>query len=48
MSALKLKLTLDAKPASHKINYGERLLLMGSCFTENIGLKLQAHLFETL
>ena len=48
MSALKLKLSLDAKPASHKINYGERLLLMGSCFTENIGLKLQAHLFETL
>ena len=48
MSALKLKLTLDAKPASYKINYGERLLLMGSCFTENIGLKLQAHLFETL
>ena len=48
MSALKLKLTLDAKPASHKINYGERLLLMGSCFTENIGLKLQAHFFETL
>jgi len=48
MSALKLKLTLDAKPANHKINYGERLLLMGSCFTENIGLKLQAHLFETL
>ena len=40
--------TLDAKPANHKINYGERLLLMGSCFTENIGLKLQAHLFETL
>ena len=48
MSALKLKLTLDAKPASYKINYGERLLLIGSCFTENIGLKLQAHLFETL
>ena len=48
MSALKLKLTLDAKPASYKFNYGERLLLMGSCFTENIGLKLQAHLFETL
>ncbi len=47
MSALKLKLTLDAKPASNKINYGEKIMLIGSCFTENIGSKLAAHLFET-
>lgn len=47
MSALKLKLTLEAKPSSLKINYGEKLMLTGSCFTENIGSKLQTHLFET-
>ena len=48
MSALKLKLTLDAKPSEFKINYGDKIMLMGSCFTENIGAKLQAHLFETM
>lgn len=47
MSALKLKLTLDAKPSDLKIKYGEKLMLIGSCFTENIGSKLKAHLFET-
>ena len=48
MSALKLKLTLDAKPSEFKINYGDKIMLMGSCFTENIGTKLQANLFETM
>jgi GSCFA family len=48
MSTLKLKLTLDAKPAAVKINYGEKIMLIGSCFTENIGAKLHQHLFESL
>jgi hypothetical protein len=46
MSALKFKLTLEAKPSQCKIEHGEKIMLMGSCFTENIGSKLQANLFE--
>jgi lysophospholipase L1-like esterase len=48
MSSLKLKLNLAAKPSNVKINYTHKVMLMGSCFTENIGAKLQAHLFETM
>jgi hypothetical protein len=33
---MKFKLTLDAKPSNHTIAYGDKLLLIGSCFTENI------------
>ena len=43
---MKFKLTLDAKPSSHNIVYGDKLMLIGSCFTENIGAKFKAHLFE--
>ena len=43
---MKFKLTLDAKPSSHKIAYGDKLMLIGSCFTENIGAKFKSHLFE--
>jgi hypothetical protein len=48
MSALKLKLTLDAKSSDRKMAYPHKIMLIGSCFTENIGLKLQNHLFESL
>ncbi len=47
MSALKFKLTLEAKPSDKKISYADKIFLIGSCFTENIGTKLQSHLFET-
>jgi hypothetical protein len=43
---MKFKLTLEAKPSSHKIEYGDKLMLIGSCFTENIGAKFKTHLFE--
>jgi len=43
---MKFKLTLDAKPSSDTIAYGDKLMLIGSCFTENIGAKVKAHLFE--
>lgn len=48
MSSLKLKLNLTAKPSDIKINYNQKVMLIGSCFTENIGAKLQYHLFETM
>ncbi len=43
---MKFKLTLDAKPSKYPIEYGDKLMLIGSCFTENIGAKFKAHLFE--
>ena len=43
---MKFKLTLDAKPSKDTIAYGDKLLLIGSCFTENIGAKFKTHLFE--
>ena len=45
MSSVKFKLNLAARPSSNKINYKSKILLMGSCFTENIGGKLDNHLF---
>jgi hypothetical protein len=47
MSTQKFKLTLAAKPADYKISYPNKIMLIGSCFTENIGSKLQHHLFDT-
>jgi len=43
---MKFKLTLDAKPSKYPIDYGDKLMLIGSCFTENIGAKFKTHLFE--
>ena len=36
------------KPFDVKINHRENLLLIGSCFTEQIGLKLTNHKFSVL
>lgn len=43
---MKFKLTLDAKPSKYPIEYGDKLMLIGSCFTENIGAKFKTYLFE--
>lgn len=45
---MKFKLTLEAKPSKQSIEYTDKLLLIGSCFTENIGAKLKSHLFNVL
>lgn len=47
MSTQKFKLTLAAKPTENKISYPNKVMLVGSCFTENIGAKFQHHLFDT-
>lgn len=47
MSSQKFKLTLAAKPSDNKIYYPNKIMLVGSCFTENIGAKFQQHLFDT-
>lgn len=41
-------LELDIKKSTAQINYADRILLCGSCFTENIGSKLNYHKFKTL
>jgi GSCFA family len=41
-------LEFSPKRLSQKINHQHKLLLMGSCFTENIGDKLLAHKFSVL
>ena len=48
MSSLKLKLSLAAKPSVQKIGYQDSMLLIGSCFSENIGAKLKSHQFRLL
>jgi hypothetical protein len=42
---MKFKLTLEATPSNEQIGYQDKILLIGSCFTENIGAKMQKHLF---
>jgi len=46
MSTLKFKLTLPAKRSEHSIGYRDNLFLIGSCFSENMGAKLNSHLFK--
>ncbi len=40
---MKLKLDFPQQIATNKINYKDNLMLIGSCFTENIGHLLQQH-----
>jgi len=46
MSTLKFKLTLSLKRSEHSIGYRDSLFLIGSCFSENMGAKLNTHLFK--
>jgi hypothetical protein len=41
-------LEFSPKPFSTKINHPDKLLLIGSCFTENIGSKLKQYKFDVL
>ena len=43
---MKFKLTLEANKSATTIHYQDKIMLMGSCFTENIGAKLHRHLFQ--
>ncbi len=46
MSSLKFKLSLSPKVSETNIIYPGNIMLIGSCFTENIGAKFKHHLFE--
>ena len=45
---MKFHLQFDIKKLPQQINHQQKLLLMGSCFTENIGAKLNNYKFNTL
>jgi hypothetical protein len=48
MSQVKFKLSLPAKSSKYPIGYQDKIALIGSCFTENIGAKLAAHQLNVL
>lgn len=48
MSQLKFKLSLEAKRSNFKIGYQQKIMLVGSCFSENMTAKFAAHQFEVL
>src|SRR6185295_5206327 len=45
---MQFQLNIDIKPLPKKIGYQDRILLMGSCFTEHIGNALEELKFGTL
>jgi hypothetical protein len=45
---MKFHFAFDIKKAPHLIQHQQKLLLMGSCFTENMGEKLRKHKFSVL
>jgi GSCFA family len=45
---MNFKINFEIQPPESKINIKQNLLMMGSCFAENIGDKLLEHKFKTL
>ncbi|WP_291866746.1 GSCFA domain-containing protein [Maribacter sp.] len=45
---MKLQTNIGLKPEKHQIGYNSKLLLLGSCFVENIGEKLKYYKFQTV
>lgn len=45
---MKFHYTFDIKKPAHFVRHPHKLLLVGSCFTENIGEKLRKHKFDVL
>lgn len=44
---MKLYTTVHVIPSETKIGYGDKILLLGSCFADNIGAKFEEHYFQT-
>ena len=38
--------SVDIKPSGSKIGYNDKILLLGSCFADNIGEKFTEHYFQ--
>ena len=43
---MKLYTSVEITPSARKIGYGDKILLLGSCFADNIGAKLNEHYFQ--
>lgn len=43
---MKLYTSVDIAPSAKKIEYGDKLLFLGSCFADNIGSKFSDHYFR--
>ena len=44
---MKLYTSVDIAPSEKKIGYDDKILLLGSCFADNIGAKFGEHYFQT-
>ena len=44
---MKLYTSVDIAPCARKIGYGDKILLLGSCFADHIGAKFAEHYFQT-
>lgn len=45
---MKLYTSVDIAPSEKKIGYDDKILLLGSCFADNIGAKFGEHYFQTI
>ena len=43
---MKLYTSVEIAPSARKIGYGDKILLLGSCFADNIGAKFSEHYFQ--
>ena len=43
---MKLYTSVEIAPSARKIGYGDKILLLGSCFADNIGAKFAEHYFQ--
>ena len=43
---MKLYTSVEIAPSARKIGYGDKILLLGSCFADNIGAKFGEHYFQ--
>lgn len=44
---MKLYTSVDIAASERKIGYGDKILLLGSCFADNVGAKFAEHYFQT-
>src|SRR5690606_9743772 len=45
---MKLQTEIPLKPEENQIDYSSKILLLGSCFSENIGMKFNYFKFQNL
>ena len=43
---MELLTKVDINPSDRKIGYNDRILLLGSCFADNVGEKFAEHYFQ--